>query len=146
MTVSGLTMTSAVRQAVHERDSHAQSHRSAVTSRNRRDRDRFSTCSWCRKASTSSCSAARDRRPLRTVRSSETRTQSSARSVSRQDPNINGGNTYEVFSSHSHEFATRADIQGCYHLEFLFSPPDSRAYFLELNVRLGGTTDKVVRT
>jgi hypothetical protein len=44
------------------------------------------------------------------------------------------------------EFATRADIQGCYHLEFLFSPPNSRAYFLEVNVRLGGTTDKVVHT
>jgi predicted ATP-grasp superfamily ATP-dependent carboligase len=44
------------------------------------------------------------------------------------------------------EFVTRADIHGCYHLEFLFSPSDSRAYFLEANVRLGGTTDKVVRT
>ena len=45
-----------------------------------------------------------------------------------------------------HEFVTRANIQGCYHLEFLFSPSDSCAYFLEANVRLGGTTDKVVRT
>jgi predicted ATP-grasp superfamily ATP-dependent carboligase len=44
------------------------------------------------------------------------------------------------------EFVTRADIQGCYHFEFLFSPRDNRAYFLEVNVRLGGTTDKVVRT
>jgi len=44
------------------------------------------------------------------------------------------------------EFVSRADLQGCYHLEFLFSPTDSRAYFLEVNVRLGGTTDKVVRT
>ena len=45
-----------------------------------------------------------------------------------------------------HEFATLADITGCYHFEFLFSPADQRAFFLEVNVRLGGTTDKVVRT
>jgi biotin carboxylase len=44
------------------------------------------------------------------------------------------------------EFVTKADIHGCYHLEFLFSPSDKRAYFLEANVRMGGTTDKVVRT
>src|SRR4029079_6755449 len=30
------------------------------------------------------------------------------------------------------EFVSRADLQGCYHLEFLFSPTDSRAYFLEV--------------
>jgi predicted ATP-grasp superfamily ATP-dependent carboligase len=43
-------------------------------------------------------------------------------------------------------FADRAGITGCYHLEFLFSPSEKRAYFLEVNVRLGGTTDKVVKT
>jgi predicted ATP-grasp superfamily ATP-dependent carboligase len=43
------------------------------------------------------------------------------------------------------EFARLAGITGCYHLEFLFSDEDARAYFLEVNVRLGGTTDKVVR-
>jgi biotin carboxylase len=43
------------------------------------------------------------------------------------------------------EFASRAHITGCYHFEFLYSDEDARAYFLEVNVRLGGTTDKVVR-
>jgi hypothetical protein len=46
----------------------------------------------------------------------------------------------------SHEFARLAGITGCYHLEFLFSPTEDRAHFLEVNVRMGGTTDKVVRT
>jgi len=44
------------------------------------------------------------------------------------------------------QFATLGGITGCYHFEFLFSPTENRAYFLEVNVRLGGTTDKVVRT
>ena len=44
------------------------------------------------------------------------------------------------------EFVKLAGITGCYHLEFLVSPSDDRAYFLEVNVRLGGTTDKVVHT
>jgi biotin carboxylase len=43
-------------------------------------------------------------------------------------------------------FAAQAGLAGCYHFEFLFSPADARAVFLEINVRLGGTTDKVVRT
>ncbi len=42
-------------------------------------------------------------------------------------------------------FAALADISGCYHLEFLFSHAENLASFLEVNVRLGGTTDKVVR-
>jgi hypothetical protein len=44
------------------------------------------------------------------------------------------------------DFATLAGLTGCYHFEFLFSPAENRAHFLEVNVRLGGTTDKVVRT
>jgi len=44
------------------------------------------------------------------------------------------------------QFASLASITGCYHFEFLFSAAENRAYFLEVNVRLGGTTDKVVRT
>jgi hypothetical protein len=44
-----------------------------------------------------------------------------------------------------HEFARLAEITGCYHLDMLFSPSDNRAYLLDANVRLGGTTDKVVR-
>ena len=43
------------------------------------------------------------------------------------------------------EFARLANLTGCYHLEFLNSPSDGRDYFLEVNARLGGTTDKVVR-
>jgi hypothetical protein len=61
MTVSGLTMTSAVRHSVQMRDSQTQSHRSAFARRTRRGLVRCSTCSWCRNASTSSWSAARDR-------------------------------------------------------------------------------------
>ena len=74
MTVSGWTMTSAVRHPVQTRDSQTQSHRSAFASRNRRGRVRCSTCSWWRNASTSSWSAARERAPSRSVRSSERRT------------------------------------------------------------------------
>jgi hypothetical protein len=43
------------------------------------------------------------------------------------------------------EFVERAGITGCYHFEFLLSPKDDCPYFLEVNVRLGGTTDKVCR-
>ncbi len=43
------------------------------------------------------------------------------------------------------EFAALAGLTGCYHFEFLFSAAEGRAYFLEVNVRLGGTTEKVVR-
>ena len=42
-------------------------------------------------------------------------------------------------------FARRAGIEGCYHFEFLYSASENRAYFLEVNVRMGGTTDKVAR-
>ena len=44
-----------------------------------------------------------------------------------------------------HEFARLAGITGCYHLEFLYSAEMNRAYFLEVNVRMGGTTDKVMQ-
>jgi hypothetical protein len=43
-------------------------------------------------------------------------------------------------------FARLAEITGCYHLEFLHSGQENLAHFLEVNVRMGGTTDKVVRT
>jgi hypothetical protein len=43
-TVSGLTMTSAVRRAVQTRDNHTESQRSAVRSRSGRDRCR--RCTW----------------------------------------------------------------------------------------------------
>jgi predicted ATP-grasp superfamily ATP-dependent carboligase len=42
-------------------------------------------------------------------------------------------------------FAERAGITGCYHFEFLFDPQENQAHFLEVNVRMGGTTDKVVQ-
>jgi hypothetical protein len=74
MTISGLTMTSVVRHPVSTRESTTQSQRSACASRNRRGRERCSTCSWCRKASTSSWSAARERAHVRRVRRSETST------------------------------------------------------------------------
>ena len=79
MTVSGFTMTSAVRQPVQRRASPTQSHRSVFASRTRRDRVRCSTCNWCRKASTSSWSSARERSAVRRVRRNETSTDFMAR-------------------------------------------------------------------
>ena len=49
----------------------------------RRPRDRLSTCSWCRNASTSSCRRARERAELRRVRRSESNTDGWPRSVCR---------------------------------------------------------------
>jgi predicted ATP-grasp superfamily ATP-dependent carboligase len=42
-------------------------------------------------------------------------------------------------------FVDRAGITGCYHFDFLHDPHAQLTYFLELNVRMGGTTDKVAR-
>jgi biotin carboxylase len=42
-------------------------------------------------------------------------------------------------------FADAAGIIGCFHYELLLSASENRAYFLEINTRLGGTTDKVAR-
>ena len=67
MTVSGVTMTSAVRQPVQRRDSMTQTHRSVVASRSRRGRVRCSTCSWCRNARISSWRAARECADVRRV-------------------------------------------------------------------------------
>lgn len=41
------------------------------------------------------------------------------------------------------KFAHACGVVGCFHYELLYSPRGGRAYFLELNPRLGGTTDKV---
>ena len=71
MTVSGLTITSAVRHPVQMRESRTQSHRSVFASRTRRGRVRCSTCSWCRNARISSWSAARERAHVRRVRRSD---------------------------------------------------------------------------
>jgi hypothetical protein len=69
MTVSGLTRTSAVRHPFRMCESTTQSQRSVLASRTRRVR--CSTCSWCRNASTSSWSAARERAKVRRVRRNE---------------------------------------------------------------------------
>ncbi|MBU0967482.1 MAG: hypothetical protein KKA54_14000 [Proteobacteria bacterium] len=42
-------------------------------------------------------------------------------------------------------FANLANCIGPFHLDFLFSKEKKEAYFLEVNIRLGGTTDKVLR-
>jgi hypothetical protein len=65
MTVSRLTKMRVVRHPVSTRESTTQSQRSACASCNRRGGERCSTCSWCRKASISSWSAARDRAHVR---------------------------------------------------------------------------------
>jgi len=41
------------------------------------------------------------------------------------------------------DFVERSEITGCFHFELLLSSRDNRAWFLEINTRLGGTTDKV---
>ncbi len=41
------------------------------------------------------------------------------------------------------DFVEQAGITGVFHFELLFSPERNRAWFLEINPRLGGTTDKV---
>jgi hypothetical protein len=51
----------------------------------------------------------------------------------------------EQLAQMCHEFAAQAEVTGCYHFEFLFSPEKKLAYFLEINVRMGGTTDKVAK-
>jgi hypothetical protein len=44
------------------------------------------------------------------------------------------------------EFAAAADVTGCFHFEFLGSTDGAGdAYYLEINTRFGGTTDKVTR-
>ncbi len=43
------------------------------------------------------------------------------------------------------DFIQAAGLTGCFHYELLFSPPEDRAYYLEINARFGGTTDKVTR-
>jgi hypothetical protein len=79
MTVSGLTITSAVRQPVQRRESRLQRHRSVFASRTWCGRVRCSTCSWCRNAKISSWSAARERAHVRRVRRSATSTEIIAR-------------------------------------------------------------------
>jgi hypothetical protein len=43
------------------------------------------------------------------------------------------------------DFIQAAGLTGCFHFELLLSPREDRAYYLEINARLGGTTDKVTR-
>jgi hypothetical protein len=43
------------------------------------------------------------------------------------------------------EFAERAGLTGVFHYDLLWSPTDGQTLFLEINMRLGGTTDKVAR-
>ncbi|MDF1553834.1 MAG: hypothetical protein P1P84_12260 [Deferrisomatales bacterium] len=43
------------------------------------------------------------------------------------------------------DFVDAMGITGCFHFEFLVSPEGDRVWFLEINARLGGTTDKVTR-
>jgi hypothetical protein len=43
------------------------------------------------------------------------------------------------------KFADAADLTGPFHFDLLYSAEDSTYYYLEVNARLGGTTDKVLR-
>lgn len=42
------------------------------------------------------------------------------------------------------ELVEKINLIGCFHYDFLFSKKENCAYFLEINARLGGTTDKVL--
>jgi len=41
------------------------------------------------------------------------------------------------------KFSRSAGLSGAYHFDFLYAPQSKEAYFLEVNARFGGTTDKV---
>lgn len=62
------------RHALQTRDNQTHSRRSACASRSRRGRDRFSTASWCRNASSSSGRTARERAQCRRVSRNERNT------------------------------------------------------------------------
>ncbi len=42
------------------------------------------------------------------------------------------------------EFSRLAGLTGAYHFDLLYDPEHAQSYFLEVNPRLGGTTDKVI--
>jgi len=71
-TVSGFTRKSVGRQPLQMRENHTQSSRSATVKRTRRRRARSKTCSWCRRARISRCSATRDRTKERNDRKTDT--------------------------------------------------------------------------
>ena len=94
------------------RESRPQSHRSVFASRNRRDRVRCSTRSWCRNARTSSWSAARERGHVRRVRGATGAPTSSPRSVSVVGRHINYRNKNGVFSRHRPLSLQHAPVDG----------------------------------
>lgn len=49
-----------------------------------------------------------------------------------------------AMDSAARRFVEAAGLTGPFHFEFLASPADNKAYFLEINCRLGGTTGKVI--
>jgi predicted ATP-grasp superfamily ATP-dependent carboligase len=51
----------------------------------------------------------------------------------------------ERVASQCRAFADEAKLVGCYHFELLWDQAAGQAYYLEVNVRLGGTTEKVLR-
>jgi len=75
--------------------------------RTRRGRVRSSTCSWCRNASTSSWSTAREHAHVRRVRRNETSTEIIAKSVPIVGRNINWRNKNGLFSNHSLDAASQ---------------------------------------
>ena len=40
------------------------------------------------------------------------------------------------------KFSELAGIEGCFHFDLLFDPENGKTYYLEVNVRMGGITDK----
>jgi hypothetical protein len=101
MTVSGCTMTSAVRQFAQTRDSQTQRHRSTFPRASRCGCDRCSTCSWWCNASTSRCSAIRDRIVLGTSGRPKSAQSASPRSLFFVRRKCNDCNTNGLFSRDS---------------------------------------------
>jgi len=101
-------MTSAVRHAVHESDSHAHSQRSAVAAASVAVATDSAPEVGDARRGISSCSAAHDRRQLRTDENSKTSTEIIAAKRIQRSPNINDGNTYDIFDRHRRRAATKS--------------------------------------
>jgi hypothetical protein len=80
--------------------------------RGRSGRDRSSTRSWCRNASTSICNATRERTELRTVSKSETRTDIIREKRIQETHYINDDNKCGIFARHSRIGQFRTDRSG----------------------------------
>src|SRR5260370_34533256 len=101
--VSGLTITKADRQPGHRRESQTHSIRSVARKRTRRPwLERCKTNSWCRRAKTSVCRAARVRKPARRAKNTEKKKVDIARAAYTSLPcKLNWFNENGLFGRHN---------------------------------------------